>query len=55
MLPVLAAFTTNTVTKIVLAITGHRTFALSVMPGLLLVVVAAWAGAFLAGGKLILA
>jgi uncharacterized membrane protein (DUF4010 family) len=52
-LPVLAAFTTNTVTKIVLAVTGHRTFALSVVPGLLLVVGAAWAGVFLSGGKLV--
>ena len=52
-LPVLAAFSTNTVTKIVLAFTGHRTFALSVVPGLLLVVAAAWAGAFLSGGRLI--
>ena len=52
-LPVLAALTTNTVTKIVLAFTGHRTFALCVVPGLLLVVAAAWAGVFLAGGKLV--
>ncbi|MBN9089982.1 MAG: MgtC/SapB family protein [Reyranella sp.] len=52
-LPVLAAFSTNTVTKIVLAFTGDRTFALSVVPGLLLVAAAAWAGVFLSGGKLI--
>jgi uncharacterized membrane protein (DUF4010 family) len=46
--PVLAALTTNTVTKIVLAFTGgSRAFAFSVVPGLLLVVAAAWAGAFL--------
>ena len=46
--PVLAALTTNTVTKIVLAFTGgNRAFAFSVVPGLLLVVAAAWAGAFL--------
>lgn len=45
--PVLAALTTNTVTKIVLASTGgNRAFALAVVPGLLLVVAAAWAGAF---------
>jgi uncharacterized membrane protein (DUF4010 family) len=44
-LPVLAAFTTNTVTKIVLAVTGgSRAFALCVVPGLVLVVAAAWAG-----------
>lgn len=46
--PVLAALATNTVTKIVLAFTGgNRAFALAVVPGLLLVVAAAWAGAFL--------
>ncbi|MCW5735796.1 MAG: MgtC/SapB family protein [Enhydrobacter sp.] len=46
--PVLAALTTNTITKIVLAFTGgSRLFALCVVPGLLLVVAAAWAGALL--------
>jgi uncharacterized membrane protein (DUF4010 family) len=46
--PVLAALTTNTVTKVVLAFTGgSRAFALAVVPGLLLVVAAAWAGAVL--------
>ena len=46
--PVLAALTTNTVTKIVLAFTGgSRAFAFSVVPGLILVAAAAWAGAFL--------
>ena len=46
--PVLAALTTNTVTKIVLAFAGgSRAFALAVVPGLLLVVAGAWAGAFL--------
>ena len=45
----LAAFTTNTVTKMVFAVTaGGRTFALYVIPGLLLMLVAAWAGAFVA-------
>jgi uncharacterized membrane protein (DUF4010 family) len=49
-IPVLAAVSTNTVTKMVFAITaGGRAFALYVIPGLLLIVVAAWAGAFLAG------
>jgi uncharacterized membrane protein (DUF4010 family) len=52
-LPVLAALTTNTVTKMVLAFTGSRIFALSVVPGLVLVVGAAWAGAFLSGVKLV--
>ena len=46
--PVLAALTTNTVTKVVLAFTGgSRAFAFSVVPGLLLVVAAAWTGALL--------
>ena len=48
-IPVLAALTTNTVTKMVFAVTaGGRTFALYVIPGLLLMLVAAWAGAFIA-------
>ncbi len=43
--PILAAFSTNTVTKIVLATTaGGRAFALRVVPGLILVAAAAWAG-----------
>jgi uncharacterized membrane protein (DUF4010 family) len=49
-IPVLAAFTTNTLTKMVFAVTtGGRAFALYVIPGLLLMLVAAWVGAFLAG------
>jgi uncharacterized membrane protein (DUF4010 family) len=52
-LPVLAALTTNTVTKMVLAFTGSRLFALSVVPGLVLVVAAAWAGALLSGATLV--
>lgn len=49
-IPILAAVTTNTLTKMILAVTtGGRTFALQVIPGLILIVVAAWAGAFLAG------
>jgi len=48
-LPVLAALTTNTVTKIVLAFTGgSRAFALCVVPGLMLVVASAWAAVPLA-------
>jgi uncharacterized membrane protein (DUF4010 family) len=48
-IPVLAAFTTNTVTKMVFAVTaGGRLFALYVIPGLLLMLAAAWAGAFIA-------
>jgi uncharacterized membrane protein (DUF4010 family) len=48
--PILAALATNTVTKVLFAVsTGGRTFALYVIPGLVLILVAAWAGAFLAG------
>jgi uncharacterized membrane protein (DUF4010 family) len=44
-LPILAAFTTNTVTKIALAATsGGRAYAMQVIPGLVLVVLAAWVG-----------
>lgn len=44
-LPILAAMTTNTVTKGVLAaLSGGGRFALQVVPGLLLVIAAAWAG-----------
>ncbi|MGD9884539.1 MAG: MgtC/SapB family protein [Reyranella sp.] len=48
--PILAALTTNTLTKAAFAITtGGRAFALYVIPGLILMVVAAWLGAFIAG------
>jgi uncharacterized membrane protein (DUF4010 family) len=48
--PILAAITTNTVTKAALAVgAGGRTFALYVIPGLVLLVAAAWVGAFIAG------
>lgn len=48
--PILAALTTNTLTKAAFAITtGGRTFALYVIPGLILMVAAAWLGAFIAG------
>jgi uncharacterized membrane protein (DUF4010 family) len=48
-IPVLAAFTTNTVTKMVFAVTaGGRAFALYVIPGLLLMLAAAWAGMLVA-------
>ncbi len=44
--PILVAFTTNTVTKMIFAVSaGGRTFALYVIPGLILMMVAAWAGA----------
>lgn len=46
-LPILAAFTTNTITKLVLAAaSGSLVFAVRVIPGLILVAAAAWAGAF---------
>lgn len=48
--PLLAAITANTFTKAAFAITtGGRAFALYVIPGLILMAAAAWAGAFLAG------
>ena len=48
-IPVLAAFTTNTVTKMVFAVTaGGGLFALYVIPGLLLMLAAAWAGILIA-------
>lgn len=45
-IPILAGFTTNTITKIVVASTsGGRAFVLRVAPGVVLVAVAAWTGA----------
>ncbi len=47
-LPILAGLSTNTISKIIFAWTsGSRSFALRLIPGLLLVAVAAWAGALL--------
>lgn len=44
-LPILVGFTTNTVTKIVLAVAGgSKAFALRVVPGLIVVLAAAWLG-----------
>jgi len=44
--PILAGFSTNTISKIFLASTGGgRSFALRVIPGLIIVALAAWAGA----------
>jgi uncharacterized membrane protein (DUF4010 family) len=46
--PILVGLTTNTITKAVVAITtGGRRFALQVIPGLLLVILAAWIGMLL--------
>jgi uncharacterized membrane protein (DUF4010 family) len=48
MLPILAALSTNTISKIVFAwSSGSRTFAWRLIPGLILVAGAAWAGALL--------
>lgn len=45
-LPILASLTTNTVTKVVLAIlSGKRRFIMAIIPGLILVILAAWMGA----------
>jgi uncharacterized membrane protein (DUF4010 family) len=46
-LPILVAFSTNTVTKAVAAAAGGRAYVLIVGPGLALVALAAWAGTFL--------
>lgn len=47
-IPILAAFTTNTLTKMVFAFSaGGSRFALCVVPGLVLMVIAAWAGALI--------
>ena len=46
--PILAALTTNTFAKMVVAVSsGGRPFAIQVIPGLLLVIASAWAAAFL--------
>jgi len=45
-IPILAALTTNTLTKAIFAISGGgRAFAVRVIPGLVLVIAAAWTGA----------
>ena len=45
--PILVGFTTNSITKIVLAVaSGSQAFAMRVVPGLLVVLVAAWTGYF---------
>ncbi len=46
--PVLAALSTNTLSKIVIGwVSGGRSFALRLIPGLILVIAAAWSGAIL--------
>ena len=48
MFPILAAFSTNTISKMIFAwSSGSRSFALRLIPGLILVASAAWAGALL--------
>jgi uncharacterized membrane protein (DUF4010 family) len=48
-LPIMAGLSTNTLSKLVLAGTsGGRSFAVRVIPGLILVVMAAWGGALYA-------
>jgi uncharacterized membrane protein (DUF4010 family) len=50
--PILAAFTSNTITKVVVAqAAGGRAFAMRVIPGLLLVAAGAWAGTLLKIGS----
>ncbi|WP_298107770.1 DUF4010 domain-containing protein [Bradyrhizobium sp.] len=49
-MPVLAALSTNTISKIAVASThGSRDFSIRVVSGLILLIVSAWAGAFAAG------
>lgn len=43
-LPILIALSTNTITKLVMSLAGGVAFVLCVTPGLVLVIVAAWAG-----------
>ena len=51
-LPILCAFSTNTVSKMFFAGTsGGRAFALRVIPGLILVLLAAWAGALITASQ----
>ena len=46
--PILAGFTTNTISKVIFAwSSGSRSFALRLIPGLILVAVAAWGGVLL--------
>ena len=43
--PILPGLSTNTISKMIIAgISGGRSFALRVIPGLIIVVLAAWAG-----------
>ncbi len=46
-LPILAALTTNTISKVAVAISSGRRYALQIVPGLLVVIGAAWLTAIL--------
>jgi uncharacterized membrane protein (DUF4010 family) len=47
-LPILAAMTTNTISKAVVAVSsGGRAYAVQIIPGLLIVIAAAWIAVFL--------
>ena len=49
-LPILAALTTNTISKVAFAVSsGGRRYAMQIIPGLVVVIGAAWAAAFLMG------
>jgi hypothetical protein len=49
-LPILCGLTTNTISKVVVAVaTGSRRFAVEVIAGLVIVILAAWAGMFIGG------
>jgi len=49
-LPILAALSTNTTSKVIFAVaSGSRRYALAVVPGLILILAAAWITAFLMG------
>jgi uncharacterized membrane protein (DUF4010 family) len=51
-IPILVGFSTNTITKMTLAsTTGGRAFAFRVIPGLLIVAAAAWAGHLIGSGR----
>jgi hypothetical protein len=43
--PILAGLSTNTISKMILVTSGGYAFAFRVIPGLILVALAAWAGA----------
>jgi uncharacterized membrane protein (DUF4010 family) len=51
-LPILTSLTTNTITKVVLAVlSGNWRFISAIVPGLVLVILAAWLGAIFTLGN----